>query len=475
MQDFETISNMPQLLAALERKAADQVILRYLDDGEPTDMTAPQFYGQASRCAAALEPFRGKHIGLIGPNVPQWLMWFAGIFKAGAVAVLLSPDLDPEQLSQRAAQVDLSCIVYHESLSQVVSRAELALPTVSMDTITPDAPASMADPDPESLACILFTSGTTAIPKAVMLSQKAMVASVCHDVVGLPFRAQLTVLPLHHVAGFATVLNTWYLGRLLCLGQEARYLTRYLERLEPDYTLLVPSLLQSLVRKLRKGGPNGRDLGWDLHLIGCGGAKFQPEMIQILNDHQIRVLQSYGATELGGLGFDTEMTPHCADTIGKAPAQIQTKILDGELLLRCDSMMMGYYGDPDATREVLIDGWYATGDLCRQDEDGYLYLQGRKRDLIILSGGENVSPEWIESRLLAIPEIREVLVTAEDDLIAATILPMDESLSTRQQIQAAVDAYDRTVPTYQQVHRLHFTQTPFPRTPSGKLIRRKDP
>lgn len=472
MQDFETISNMPQLLAALERKSADQVILRYLDDADPVDMTAPQFYGQASHCAAALETFRSKHIGIIGPNTPQWLMWFAGIFQAGAVAVLLSPDLDPEQLSQRVAQVDLSCVVYHESLAQIVSR--LPCQTISMDTKTPDAPAPMADPDPESLACILFTSGTTAIPKAVMLSQKAMVASVCHNVVGLPFQAQLTVLPLHHVAGFATVLNTWYLGRMVCLGQDMRYLFRYLQRLRPDYTLLVPSLLQSLVRKLTKGGPNGRDLGWDLRLIGCGGAKFQPEVIKILNDHGIRVLQSYGATELGGLGFDTEMTPHCADTIGKAPAQIKTQIRDGELLLRCDSMMMGYYGDPEATREVLIDGWYATGDLCRQDEEGYLYLQGRKRDLIILSGGENVSPEWVESRLLTCPDIREVMVTAEDDLLAATILPVDDLPSTQARIEAAVDAYDRTVPTYQQVHRLHFTQTPFPRTPSGKLIRRKD-
>lgn len=475
MPDFATVSNMPQLLAQLERRAGDQPILRYLKNDTPTEMTALQFYGAVHRHAAVLRPFRGKHIGIIGPNTPQWLMWFTGIFQAGAVAVLLSPDLDPEQLSQRSDQADLSCLVYHESLAQTVSQADLPFRTIPMDTQSTGSPAPDFDPDPESLACILFTSGTTAIPKAVMLSQKAMVAGVCHNVVGLPFQAQLTVLPLHHVAGFATVLNTWYLDRLVCLGQDMRYLFRYLQRLQPDYTLLVPSLLQTLVRKLRNGGPNGRDLGWDLHLIGCGGAKFQPEVIQILNDHGIRVLQSYGATELGGLGFDTEMTPNCAETIGKAPPQIQVKISDGELLLRCDSMMMGYYADPDATREVLIDGWYATGDLCRQDEAGYLYLQGRKRDLIILSGGENVSPEWIESRLLTCPYIQEVMVTGEDDLLTATIRPTDDTSSTRQKIEEALDRYDRSVPTYHQIHRIHFTQTPFPRTPNGKLIRRKTP
>ncbi|MBQ7345382.1 MAG: acyl--CoA ligase [Oscillospiraceae bacterium] len=475
MPDSPPPSNMPQLLAQLERQAGDQPILRCLEDGTPREMTAPQFYGAVHRHAAVLAELSGKHIGIIGPNIPHWLMWFCAVFKAGAVAVLLSPDLDPEQLAQRSAQVDLSCLIYHESLSQIVSQADLPFRTIPMDHQAPSVPALPADPAPESLACILFTSGTTAIPKAVMLSQKAMVASIRHNVVGLPFRAQLTVLPLHHVAGFATVLNTWYLGRMVCLGQDMRYLFRYLQRLEPDYTLLVPSLLQTLVRKLRNGGPNGRDLGWDLHLIGCGGARFQPEVIQILNDHGIRVLQSYGATELGGLGFDTEMTPHCADTIGKAPPEIQVKIRDGELLLRCESMMMGYYGDPDATREVLDDGWYATGDLCRQDGAGYLYLQGRKRDLIILSGGENVSPEWVESRLLTCPQIQEVMVTGEDDLLCATILPIDDSPSTRLQIQEALDRYDRSVPTYHQIHRIHFTQTPFPRTPNGKLIRRKTP
>lgn len=477
MIDSTHVHNMPQLLETLEKQCGQRTILKYMEGLQIFELSAQAFFQKVRNFAAALAArnLRGCHIGIMGANRVEWLTGFCAVFLADAVAVLLSPDLSSQELSERAAQADLNAILFDDALSETIVGAVFAPDFMCIDLDHVPSPGCLSpvpQPDPESLACILFTSGTTSAAKAVMLSHRAMVAGVCHNVIGHPFSAQLAILPFHHVAGFASVLNTWYLEAVACLGQDFKYLFRYLEHMKPDYTLTVPSILQVILRKLKRGGPNGRELGWDLHLIGCGGAKFQPEVIQFLGDQKIHVLQSYGATEAGGLGFDWEMTPDCRNSIGKPCPEIETKIVDGELFLRSASVMMGYYKDPDATAEVLKDGWYATGDLCHQDENGYLYLCGRKKNLIILSNGENVSPEQIETALASCDAINEVMVGVENDRICATIFPNADIPDVRARIEAHIETYNRSVPYFRQVHSLHFTDKPFAKTEIGKLIRR---
>ena len=471
MFEHTHLQNLPQLLDALEAQAGDRVLLTYMEGNQVHTMDSPSFFCHVRRCAARLDALGlgGKHIGIMGANRWQWMVHLCAVFEIGGVAVLLAPDLNSEDLAQRANHADVACILHDEAIPVNLP----GIQALSMDAPLPEETHyRRRDPAPDDLACILFTSGTTAQSKAVMFTQKATIAGICHNIIGIPFRAQLAILPLHHIAGFASVLNTWYLNRVICLGEDYKHLFRYLEALKPDYMLTVPSLLQVILKKLKRGGENGRLLGWDLHLIGCGGAQFQPDVIQTLNDKNIRVLQSYGATEAGGLGFDWEMTPQCRDTIGKPCKEMEIKIEDGELFLRCDSMMAGYYKDEAATREAIIDGWYATGDLCTQDAEGYLRLTGRKKNLIILSNGENVSPEEIEGKLSRCPEISEVLVGVEQDRICAHIYPSGLSDAAQTAIENFVEGYNNTVPTYKQVHRLHFYPEPFAKTQVGKMIRR---
>ena len=143
-----------------------------------------------------------------------------------------------------------------------------------------------------------------------------------------------------------------------------------------------------------------------------------------------------------------------------------------------DSIMMGYYKDPTATAEVLVDGWYATGDLCAEEDDGYLRLIGRKKNLIILSNGENVSPEEIEAKLSGCKDICEVMVGVENDRLNASIYPLLPDTHTEVQLQHtqerirdAVENYNRTMPTYKQIHTIHFFEEPFAKTQVGKMIR----
>lgn len=471
MFDHTHLRNLPQLLDALEAQTGDRILLKYMEGNQVQTMDSPTFFQNVRRCAGKLDALglKGKHIGIMGANRWHWMVHLCAVFEIGGVAVLLAPDLNPEDLVQRATHADICCILHDEAIEAAVP----GILSVSMDEPLPlTEDFCQADPAPDDLACILFTSGTTAQSKAVTFTHKATIAGICHNIIGIPFQAQLAILPLHHIAGFASVLNTWYLNRVICLGEDYKHLFRYLEALKPDYTLTVPSLLQVILRKLKKGGENGHLLGWNLHLIGCGGAQFQPDVILALNDRNIRVLQSYGATEAGGLGFDWEMTPECRDTIGKPCKEVTTKIVDGELFLRCDSMMSGYYKDEAATKEVLIDGWYATGDLCSQDVDGFLRLTGRKKNLIILSNGENVSPEEIEAKLSPCPEIQEILVGVEKDRICAHIHPLHFTDPAKLAIHQFIETYNKTAPTYKQVHILHFYEEPFAKTQVGKMIRR---
>jgi len=476
MIDYSNIPNMDCLFRTFWEHDSQRIILKYMDDRQVLTMTADQLMAQAEAMAAVLEKqnLQHRHIGIMGANRTQWLAAFCAVYRVGGVAVLLSPDLNARELAQYLDHGDVAGIFYDEGLRGCVMEAVKGSSMVPL--CMDDLPAgesnsceTAAESCRDDLACILFTSGTTATAKAVMLSHGAMIAGVCHGVIGKSFDAQLAILPLHHIAGIASVLNTWYLGAVVCLGREFKHLYRYLSDMKPDYMLAVPSVLQALMKKLKRGGANGEALGWNLRLLGCGGARFQPEIIRFLHERNIRILQSYGATEAGGLGFDWEMTEACRDTIGKPCPEVETKIVDGELWLRSPSVMMGYYKDPEATAEVLRDGWYATGDLCRQDADGYLRLVGRKKNVIILSNGENVSPEEIEAQLHQCPDVEEVLVGVEGELICATVFVGNGS---QENVRNFVEAYNNLAPSYKQVRKLSFLNSPFEKTQVGKIIRR---
>ena len=482
--------NMCQVLDLLEKRLAGRRVIRYMKGTETIDVFAEQFFERIRRrsCLFKSRGLDGKHIGIIGKNSCEWLVNYCAIFRAGAVAVLLDRELDAEAIKELAERVDLDAVLFDASTEEQIRMAVLPehVQMLSMDesqdedTLQDSRRISFKiNRRPEELACIFFTSGTTVKSKAVMMSESAMAAGTCNHLMdGINFKALLAVLPFHHLSGAGTLMNTLYLGAEICIAEDLKYFYRYLTYMKPDYVMLVPSMLQMLARKLKNGGPNGSLLGWDLKIIGCGGAAFCPEFLQMLTERKITVLQGYGASEAGNIGFLWEMTPEHPDTIGKPSPELEIKIVEDELFLRSRSVMMGYYGDREETEKVLCDGWYATGDLCRMDEEGYLYLTGRRKNLIILSNGENVSPEAVESRLQVCGDIEEIVVSVEGNLIIATVFPRfmpDGSEESREKIKArikkAVEQYNADSPVYKQIQKLYFRDEPFAKTASGNIVR----
>lgn len=478
---------MRQVLEMLETELAGRRVFRYMEGEEIREIYGEQFFRniRETACLIRQKQLEGKKIGIIGKNSYEWIVNLCGIFWTGSVAVLLDREISAEDLREYILRVDLKGIFFDDSAEKTVKEADIderLIKISSADFYKSDGKWTENETEHkkkgEDLACIFFTSGTTAVSKAVMMSERGLAAGLCHRINDEPFRSLLSVLPFHHISGFSSVLNALWLGKEVCLAVDPRYFFRCLEMMKPDYVFVVPSMLRMLARKLREGGPNGRNLGWNLHMINCGGAAFQPEYLQLMLDHGVKVYQGYGASEAGAIGFLWKMTPDRPDTIGKPPKELKAKIVDGELYLKSNGLMTGYYDDPEATDEVLKDGWYATGDLCRVDEDGYYYLTGRKKNLILMSNGENVSPEEIENKLGRCQAISEVMVIGEDGLISAIVYsvlwgrsPPDQQETIRKEIYDAIDSYNRSVPLYKQVRKVRFRDEPFPRNAAGKLIR----
>lgn len=487
----EKMDSMIKVLDMLEKKLKNRRVIRYMIGREIIDISAEQFFCDIRKRAYGLRKrgLAGKHIGIIGRNSYEWLVNFCAIFRAGSVGVLLDRELDALGLRDLPTRVNLEAIIYDASVEEKVMQAELPekVNRISMNEsyegetmedglLLNQSLATGAD----DLSCIFFTSGTTIKSKAVMMSGQAMAASICTNVNNKPFDSLLSVMPFHHLAGFVTVMNALYLGAEVCIAEDLKYFYRYLEYMKPDYAFLVPSMLQMLARKLKNGGTYGSKLGWNLKMIDCGGAVFCSEFLQMLLNRGITVMQGYGASEAGGIGFFWEMTPERPNTIGKPPAELEIKIVDGEVYLRSQSLMMGYYDDPAETAKVLRDGWYATGDLGYEDKDGYFYLTGRRKNLIILSNGENVSPEEIESKLQIYEEVEEVIVGVEDNVIVATIFPpvwqdssMERCTQIRENIEKVVDQYNCSVPLYKQIRKIHIVDKPLKKNTAGKIIRHK--
>lgn len=492
---MKKMENMRCVLEMMEKKLVGCGLIRQLkNDGiasetEIMEISAEQFFNQMR--VAALRITRlglaGEHIGIIGRNSYDWLVNLCAIFWTGSVAVLIDRELETEKIISIVNRVNLKALICDEEAERMFEKVEIPVKIVKSlpkyargRTIESYEDRILRKKSKEDLACIFFTSGTTAESKAVMMSEGALAAGVCHNINRQKFQSILGILPFHHLSGFSSVLNAMYLGAEVCIGGYMTMFFEYLDILKPDYIFVVPSMMRMLAKRLRKGGHNGRKLGWNLHVINCGGAVFCSDVLQELKENGIVVLQGYGASEAGGIGFLWEMDLERPDTIGKPPIQLKTKIVDGELWMKSEAVMLGYYGDEEATGRVLKDGWYITGDLCTKDEEGYYYLIGRKKNIIILENGKNVSPEEIEKRLHEMADILDIVVRQEQGYIKAEILPEYPDLCTeeeKKQIQTniwnIVRRYNESVPIYKQVRKIHFMSVEAAKTSAGKLIRKR--
>lgn len=444
----------------------------------------------------------GHHIAITGRTSYEWIAAYFGIVNSGSIAVPLDVSLPAEEMCELIDRADASVFVADEMRADVCKLIEKRCPKVKyvismQKTESEENSLSFwqlireADnweehtPEPDALCTILFTSGTTGKSKGVMLSQRNLAENAtCLDM-KIPERTViLSVLPIHHAYCLSMdILKGISLGSVICINDSLMRIAKNMKRFEPDMILMVPLMLETIAKKLEDTSMLPAKLikkkvfGKNLHTICSGGAYLNPELIDLYEKYGIRIQQGYGMTECSPV-ISTNLSWNIRkDSVGQLMPNCEAKVVDEELWVRGSSVMMGYYQMPEETKEALVDGWLRTGDLGYVDEERFVYLTGRKKNLIITKNGENVSPEELENKIGSARLVQEILVREAEGMIEAEIFPDMEYAGKKRirdvaaSLQQIIDEYNREAPTYKRVAHLKLRDTEFEKTPSKKIKR----
>ncbi len=365
---------------------------------------------------------------------------------------------------------------------------------------------NVEDKNVDKCCCIFFTSGTSGVAKGVCLSQRNLASEITQAsrMVGLGGNT-VSLLPFHHAFGLVEgILAAFHYGYEIYLNQSIRTVKRSLAEQKPQNLFLVPLYVETFHRQvwaaakkqgkdralrrlmrvsdaLRRAGIDLREklfrsvreaFGGRLEYIICGGAALDPFYVREFRSWGIEILNGYGTTECSPCVAVNRNFCHKDGTVGLPLPDVKVEIApDGEIRIRGDIVMLGYYKDPGATAEVLQNGWYAAGDLGYVDKDGFLILTGRKKNLIILSNGENVSPEELEAAFARDDGVREVLVYEQESMIVAEIYPEEAFIGDEVYFDQLLRKVNKKLPAYKRVARVILRREEFVKNSSMKIVR----
>ena len=475
----------------MEQEFPDHVAIRYVaEDGKTVVEKKYREYAQDIRrmvayLKAEVPDIKGQRIVLLSRNCYEFCVASYGIILAGGVLVTLNQKKTWEELEYELGLVE-PALILNDGIDYAC-RAELEAaygPKLRpMDCYKETAPGELTNcVGHDDLMMLMFTSGTTGRSKGVMLSERNMCASLhTYSEVAenwitnrlpagqkLPL-SHMTLLPLFHMACFVCVMSYPPAGWALNLCGDIRDFYRDLGLMHSDVMASAPMLVETIYNDMKRGRVSRLNGLWDLC---CSSAALDPRMLLELAQNGFVVNQCYGMTETFGDGIlnFTQVEKHMS-AVGKPDDHVQYKLDEtGEICIKGDCVMLGYYKDPEATAEVIdADGWFHTGDLARMDEEGFYYITGRKKNLIILASGENVSPEELEKKLALCPAITECIVKEKGQKICAVIYCPEDK---QEEVRAFVIEVNRSLPLYKRISAVEFTVEPLPRNALGKLLRK---
>jgi len=445
----------------------------------------------------------GKHIALIGTTTYQWIVSYFGIVGSGSVAVPIDAQLPADAVCELLERADVEMLVFDEIRRDVAEAVKEKCPSVryilsmqaeeaadgvqSLSMLTAlHAGEYEKELDGGQLATILFTSGTTGKSKGVMLSHRNLVDNaVCLDMKIPAGTISMTLLPINHVYCLTMdIIKGLHIGLVICINDSIMHVQRNMKLFKPEIVLLVPLVIESIYGKLKDAGSlipkkmvAKAAFGGNLRIICSGGAYLDPDYVDKFKEYGITILQGYGMTECSPVISTNLEWENKKGSVGKLLPNCEAKVVDEEIWVRGSSVMQGYYKMPEQTAETLEDGWLKTGDLGYVDEDDFVYITGRRKNLIILANGENVSPEELENQLSRSALVKEILVREKDKVIEAEIFPDYEYAKKKHvkdiqgKLQELVDGFNQDMPVYKRIYSLIVRETEFEKTPSKKIKR----
>ncbi len=428
---------------------------------------------------------KGDKVGIYLPNSIDFVKTYLAVTTLGAVAVLLPAHLDSMTVFGCSMKFALKALVYGKMLADNTALLREKNPSVALidsttttETVTAAAAVAAADP-----CTIIFTGGTTGKSKGSLLSNGAVMRGTkngcygCYEIFGQRY---VLVLPLTHVFGLIrNLLTSLYTGSSLFICANNKDMFRDIAIFKPTILIFVPALAEMALNLSKKFGRNM--LGDSLKYIICGAAFVPPYLISEYEKLGIELLPGYGLTESANLVSGNARCKVKPDSVGPLYPGLEAKVVDGELWLRGPNMQECYYGEDAENAQAYEDGWFKTGDLVRFDEDNYLYIVGRKKEIIVLSTGENVSPAELEAKFATIDAIQDCLVYENERgvlelevFIRDVIVAAKKIADPKAYINEQVAIINETLPAFERITKVVFRDVDFVRSPSMKIVRSKN-
>ncbi len=411
------------------------------------------------------------------------------------------------------------------SLDRLVTKGERLIGDGYVDYIN-------AVPDPDKLSVLLFTSGTTGMSKAVMLSAR----NICSDIRSIMGIVKInkgerimSFLPLHHTYECTvTFLCCIYGGVSICFCEGIRYITKNLQEYKPNILIVVPLVIEKFYSRIQKAlnkekgaklkvGVAGaickaakklkldasdfffseikKAFGGEIRLIISGAAAIEPKIIEDMNKYGIQTFQGYGLTECSPIVICNSDKQSKPASIGKPIPDVEAKLINcdengvGELCLKGPMIMLGYYKNEEATNAVFdYDGWFHSGDLASVDSDGFYYIRGRSKNVIVTRNGKNVYPEELEALLMKEKAVKECMVVGtdngkDDTVVTARVYPDTQAIGEiysgrnvgeaeiKEAVADAVRKVNAQVVSYKAIKKTEITQKEFAKTTTSKIKR----
>ncbi len=430
----------------------------------------------------------GDNVGMFIPNGISFVITFLAITTLGGVAVLLPPHLDEQTLFGCTHKFSLKYLVYSSLLEQKTQFTAQRNPAVKLlqDGLRSEEDIPAVDVDGQSPCAVLFTGGTTGRSKGALLSHKAVMLGTkngCYGIKEIFNQRYLLVLPLTHVFGLIrNMLTCFYTGSCLYICKNNKDMFKDIAIFKPTTMVLVPALVELALNLSKQFGRNM--FGQDLKTIICGASAVSPYLIRECDKIGITLLAGYGLTESANLVSGNPESLKKPESVGYIYGGMEYKIVDDELWLKGDNMMIGYVGEPEENQSSYQDGYFKTGDLVRMDEEGFLYITGRKKEIIVLSSGENISPAEIEIKFSSIDGISDCLVYEEEQngksFLTLEVLPRSAFLKangitdTEGYLKQKINEVNLALPSFMRINKIVIRTSDFIRSPSMKIVRNQN-
>ncbi|MBW6491718.1 MAG: AMP-binding protein [Lentimicrobium sp.] len=463
----------------------------------------------------------GDHVVIFSENRPGWIYTFYATWSKLGVNIPIDFMASTSEVAYILKDSSPSVVFCSEEKSAQMTEAInesgietklLIINELEKSEVCEGSKTGHPDHEEEDTAVIIYTSGTTGSPKGVMLSYRNLITNISAVSEHIPIYRHdsnvMVLLPLHHIFPLmGTMVIPLYLGATIAIspsmasedimatlsnnsihviiGVPRLYAAIRKGIMDKVNKSAVARLLFKIASKLKSKKFSRKifntvhqKLGGAVEVLVSGGAALDPE---VGNDFQVlgfEVLEGYGMTEAAPMITFTRPGRVKIGSPGELMFDTKVRIEDGEILASGPNIMKGYYNRPEETAEVLQDGWLYTGDLGYFDKDGFLFITGRKKEIIILSNGKNVNPTELETKLLESPLVKDCGVFFRDDMLQVVIVPDPETVTEgiSQEAEAkfrrqVVEPFNNSVSPYKKIMRFFLTDKDLPRTRLGKLQR----